>query len=211
MHYMKDYNNTSKYSDISEGMPVFQGLLNRLTGIGGGEIGSGRHVNGPCRRATQKFCATESRGYGKTRNILQRGKLMTPKFKLFQAGFYSLLAITLSLSASPARSEMLDLACASTGEGSAQKNIRLKIDTDRKIVTEIGLSGAFGEFNSPPYAATVSEQFIKYEGPGAGNSDWVQEGTIDRIAGSYHRILTHKLSSSSHATSYACRRATQKF
>lgn len=138
-------------------------------------------------------------------------KIMIPKSKLFQAGFSAVLAVTLIVSASPARSETLDLACASTGEGSGHKNIRLKIDTDRKIVTEIGLSGAFGEFNSPPYAATVSEQFIKYKGPGAGNSDWVQEGTIDRIAGTYYRIQTHKLSPSSQATNYACRRATQKF
>lgn len=142
---------------------------------------------------------------------------MAPKSRLFQASFSAALlqsaalAIALIVPASPVRSETLDLACASTGEGPSH-NIRLKIDTDRRIVMEIGLSGAFGEFNSPPYAATISEQFIKYEGPGAGNSDYLQVGTIDRIAGTYNRILTHKASGHTAANSnYACRRATQKF
>jgi hypothetical protein len=140
-------------------------------------------------------------------------KAMAPLSRFFQASFSAALlrsaalAIALLVPASPARSETLDLACASTGAGDSfyfpNPNIRLLIDTGRSTVTEISIEGA-GQSN--PLAATISDQLIKYSGPLPGNSDYSLVGTLDRIAGTLSRTIKGVASHN-----YACRRATQKF
>lgn len=131
---------------------------------------------------------------------------MTPKSKLFQAGFSAALAIAFLVLASPVRSETIDLTCALTGEGNV--TIRLLIDTDRRAVTEISV-GAFGPSTSDPLTATISDQFIKYSGPLPGNNAYSCEGTLDRIAGTLNRTIRGGNYFSQQ--SFACRRATQKF
>lgn len=140
---------------------------------------------------------------------------MAPKSRFFHASFSATLlrsgalAIALLVLASPARSETIDLACASTSEDGVA--IRLLIDTDHSTVTEIRV-GANGPFKSNPYTAKISDQFINYSGPLAGNSDYSFEGTLDRIAGTLNgTILPGPGKSYSSRQSFACRRATQKF
>ena len=133
---------------------------------------------------------------------------MAPESRFFRASFptallpSAALAIALIVQASPARSEMIDLTCASTGEGGGA--MRLLVDTDRSTGTEIRVVG-LGPFKSDPYAATISAQFIKYEGRFPGNQNYDYTATLDRIAGT---LISGRFG---HPQTYACRRATQKF
>ena len=134
---------------------------------------------------------------------------MISKSSLFQARYSStllcsaMLAIALIMQASPAHSETIDLACASTDVGS-NRSFRIQIDTDRRMVTEFWSNGTTYQ-----YPVTISDQFIRYTQPKDISRS---SGTtiIDRMAGTLVFTPVYDLGEG-HSSYFACRRATQKF
>ena len=142
--------------------------------------------------------------------------------RFFQARFPATLlrstglAIALIVLASPARSETLDLACATTDR---DYNIRIQIDTDRRNITAVAdfanwpvvITRANGD--SRYIITTISDQFIKFTDKTAGSYEEragnYGEGTLDRIAGTLH--FENFSSGSTSRSDWACRRATKKF
>jgi hypothetical protein len=138
-------------------------------------------------------------------------KTMAPETGMIRtnrsAGVLWSLALALLLAALPARSETIDLACVRTTEPTAStSNIRILIDTDRRIVTEILKSGK--QYEEP--ITMISAQFIRYIEQAEKGDVVGVDATIDRIAGTltFDTVWKGKVSGS---IVYACRRATQKF
>ena len=138
--------------------------------------------------------------------------------RFFQARFpatllrSTVLAIALIVLASPARSETLDLACATTDH---DYNIRIQIDTDRRNITAVAdfanwpvvITKANGD--SRYIITTISDQFIKFTDKTDDITGHFGEGTLDRIAGTLH--FENFSSGSTGRSDWACRRATKKF
>jgi hypothetical protein len=123
----------------------------------------------------------------------------------------AVLAIALIVSASPASSKTLDLACTYKGEGSG--HIRLRIDTDRSSLTAVANFANWPVVITWPRGdsrykiTTLSDQLIKFTDKWKGD---YTEGTLNRIAGTLdlYDFRNGLMMSPSH---WACRRATQKF
>ncbi|MDI1301931.1 MAG: hypothetical protein PSX71_08505 [bacterium] len=130
---------------------------------------------------------------------------MAHESKPYRASHYSALpasaalALAILVQASPARSETLDLACATAEH---DYNARIQIDTDSKIATVSP--------DETPYAITgVTDQFIKFEklhSPGI-----FLKGVVDRSAGTATLTEESDRQFVFRTTHLVCRRATMKF
>lgn len=113
----------------------------------------------------------------------------------------SVLTFAFLAQASPARSEVIDLTCVGTD---TDITFRTLIDTDRSSVMEVWPNGSY------KYAATISDQFIKYSHLAPNSSHNSYNATIDRIAGTLSRSTIFEGRTTS-AGNFVCRRATKKF
>lgn len=100
-----------------------------------------------------------------------------------------LLSLASAALATPAHSEIIDVTCASAGD-SGEVEMRV---------------GGRGPFKTEPYAATISAQYIRYEGRFPGNQNYEYTATLDRVAGT---LVSGRFG---YPQTYACRRGTQKF
>ena len=113
-------------------------------------------------------------------------------------------ALALLVLASAARSETIDLTCASTD---SSNSVRIQIDTEQRTVVKTWGTG------TAQYRTTmISDQFIKFSDQNVHDSyDAFFDGTIDRIAGTLSINETNSKGFIFSNNRWSCRRATQKF
>lgn len=136
---------------------------------------------------------------------------MTPKSKLFQAGFSAVLAIALIVSALPARAEPVTLSCRADETnlngvrqpGGAGSTLTLRINYATGLVEELAPSGK--AYTNRVATATISPNAIvwlldEYTAP--------FKGKIDRLSGTGW-IEYYGSSVDVFQVSFTCRQATK--
>ena len=114
-------------------------------------------------------------------------------------GMGAVAGLTLAMS-TPASAETIDLICHYTD--TLDEHVLINLDRQSVVTT-------LDDKSYGPYAATISDTLIRWTAHTAG-SDWENQYTIDRIAGTMSAIVFFRSVRDSDFR-HQCRRATQKF
>jgi hypothetical protein len=130
---------------------------------------------------------------------------MTPKAKLFQAGFSALLAIAFLVLASPTRAEPVTLSCR---DDAKSHTITLRVNYTTGLVEQLAPSG--NAYTNRVATATISPNAIIWLNQ--TTEHW--EGRIDRLSGTGWSQWARLSSGGGHGPveedlTFTCRQATK--